>query len=137
MLPDPVLVLEDGSVYGGLFLAAIVCGFMAGIAFLMVQSSPLKPMKIIFASFGLLGAIGGWFGPALDVSQYEWFRWYDGLLFPIVVLITPDYYSTGSTLIALVIPAFIIVSALAIMLITLGKLCAPVSSPVESQNSDD
>lgn len=119
MLPDPVLVLDNGSIYAGLLLAAIVGGGFGFIASGMAMTAQFKPIRVVICCFGVLGALGGWFAPAMDVSQYDWFEWYDGLLFPLRVLITPEYYTSFGAVLLLVLPSIVILCAVVFSILRL------------------
>lgn len=107
--------------------AAIVGGGLAFLAVGMALTVAFKPIRIALCAFGLLGAIGAWFAPAMDASQYEWFRWYDGLLFPLRVLITPGYYRDLGGLMMLVLPSLVILAAVGITAVRLvGEVVTPV-----------
>ena len=92
----------------------------------MAGCAPLKPIRITIALLGFLGALGGWFAPAMDASQYDWFKWYDGLLFPVKVIITPGYYLSVSSILMLILPSIVILTAVALSLLRLiGQITAP------------
>jgi hypothetical protein len=114
VFPDPILLTDDGDVYAGIFLCAIICVGIVGASALMISTTQFKPIKIIFHIFSFVGTLVCWGGLAMDASKYEWWKWYDGFLFPIHVLITPGYYDNGPAFLALVLPSLVLVICLLI-----------------------
>ena len=135
MLPTPVLVLDDGSAYMGLFLTFLVAGVLSAVAQAVVFFNVIERRfaKIYAASIGGLAALALWLLPAIGITQYPWFEWYDAPLFIPRIVITPEYYTDGPAFGFLVIPAILTpvltVSAIRLLVLVIRAPAANAPDP--------